>query len=133
MNLGICLGTDTLQTLTLDYIVGIYPILLVVLSYILIQLYDRNFIPLVILFRSLFGLFRQNWDLKTTVIDAFATTLLLTNIKFQSVSFDLLTAVKVYHLNNTGHWTYSIRLYSGPSLIRIALIRNLANPKSKTS
>jgi hypothetical protein len=44
------------------------------------------------------------------MIDAFATTLLLTNIKFQSVSFDLMT-VTVYHLNNTGHWTYSTRLF----------------------
>ena len=32
-DLGICLGTDTLQTLSLDIAVGIYPLLLMVLSY----------------------------------------------------------------------------------------------------
>ena len=32
--LGICLGTDTLQTLALDLAVGVYPLLLMVLSYI---------------------------------------------------------------------------------------------------
>ena len=111
---GICLGTDTLQTLALDFIVGVYPILLLVVYYFLMEMYDRNFRPLVIIwkpFRRLFGLFRENWDLRTSIIDAFATTLLLTNIKFQSVSLDLLTPVKVYHLYDTGNWTYSYSLF----------------------
>ena len=111
---GICLGTDALQTLTLDLIVGVYPLLLIVVTYVFIELYDRNFKPLVIFwkpFRRLFGLFRENWDLRTSTIDAFVTTLLLTNIKLQSASFDLLTPVKVYHLYDTGNWTYSYRLF----------------------
>ena len=111
---GICLGTDTLQTLALDFIVGVYPLLLLAMYYFLMELYDRIFRPLVIIwkpFRRFFGLFRENWDLRTSIIDAFATTLLLTNIKLQSVSFDLLTPVKVYHLYDTGNWTYSYRLF----------------------
>ena len=108
---NICLGTDTLQTLALDFIVGVYPLLLMVVSYVLIELYDRNFRPVVIMwkpFRRLFSLFR---DLRTSIIDSFATTFLLANIKLQSVSFDLLTPVKVYHLYDTGNWTYSYRLF----------------------
>ena len=111
---GICLGTDTLQTLALDFIVGVYPLLFLVMYYFLMELYDSNFRPLVIIwkpFRRLFDLFRENWDLRTSIIDSFATTLLLTNIKLQSVSFDLLTPVKVYHLYDTGNWTYSYRLF----------------------
>ena len=50
---GICLGTDTLQTLSLDIAVGIYPLLLMVLSYVLIDLYDRNFRLLVILWEAI--------------------------------------------------------------------------------
>ena len=112
-NFDICLGTDTLQTLALDLIVGAYPLLLMVISYILIELYDRNFRAFAIIWkplRKLFSLFRENWDLRTSLIDSFTTTLLLTNVKFQSVSFDLLTPVTVYHLNATGNWTYSARL-----------------------
>ena len=114
INFGICFHTDTLQTLALDLIVGVYPLLLMVVSYVLIELYDRNFRPVVILwkpFRKLSVLFQEKWDLKTSLIDAFATTYILTNVKFQSVSFDLLAPVKVYHLNATGNWTYSIRLF----------------------
>ena len=71
MNFGICLGTETL---VLDLIIGAYPLLLMVVSYVFIELYDRNFRPLVIMwkpFRMLFGLFWENWDLRTSLIDAF--------------------------------------------------------------
>ena len=82
INFSICLGTDTLQTLVLDLIVGAYPLLLMVVSYVLIELYDRNFRPLVIVwipFRRLFGLFWENWDLRTSLVDAFITAFLLTD------------------------------------------------------
>ena len=102
-DLGICLGTDTLQTFSLDIAVGIYPLLLMMLSYVLIDLYDRNFRLLVILwkpFLKIFSLFRRNWEIRTSVIDAYDTFFLLSNVKFLSVSFDLLFPVKVYQLSS---------------------------------
>ena len=113
INFGICLGTDTLQTLALELIVGAYPLLLMVVSYFLMKLYERKFRLLLIVGKPVqvfFGLFQENWHLRTSLIDVFATTFLLINVKFQSVSLDLLTPVVVYHLNATGNWTYSIRL-----------------------
>ena len=101
-DLGICLGIDTLQSLALDMAVGIYPLLLMVLSYFLIQLYDNNFRPIVILwkpFHRVFSLFRSNWEIRTSIVDAFATFLLLSNVKFLSVSYDLLVPVKVFLLS----------------------------------
>ena len=100
-----------LQTLALDLIVGVYPLLLIVVSYVLIELYDRNFRAMLKPFRRLFSLFRENWDLRTSIIYSFVTTFLLANVKFQSVAFDLLTPVKVYHLYDTGNYTYSYRLF----------------------
>ena len=82
-----------------------------VVSYVLIELYFR---PVVIMwkpFRRLFSLFREKWNLRTSIIDSFVTTFLPANIELQSVSFDLLTPVKVYHLYDTGNWTYSYRLF----------------------
>ena len=55
--------------------------------------------------------FSYNRDLRTSLIDAFVTAYLLTNVKLQSVSFDLLVPVRVYQLNATGKLTYSIRLF----------------------
>ena len=113
-NLGICLGTDTLQNLALDMAVGIYPLLLMVLSYILIHLYDNNFRPLVILwkpFHRVFSLFRSNWEIRTSIVDAFATFLLLSNVKFLSVSFDLLVPVKVFQLSLSKDLDFTWRLF----------------------
>ena len=101
-DLSICLGIDTLQSLALDMAVGIYPLLLMVLSYFLIQLYDNNFRPIVILwkpFHRVFSLLRSNWEIRTSIVDAFATFLLLSNVKFLSVSYDLLVPVKVFLLS----------------------------------
>ena len=104
VDLGICLGRDTLQTLAFELATGVYPLLLMLLTYFLIHLYDRNFQPLVIIwkpFRAVFGLFRRNWEIKTSLIDAFGTFFLLSNVKLLSVSFDFLVPVKVYQLNIT--------------------------------
>ena len=109
-NLGICLGTDTLQTLSLDIAVGVYPILLIVLTYFLIHLHDRNFKLLVFIWKP-FRKLRSNLEIRTSVIDAFGTSFLLSNIKFLSVSFDLLLPVQVYQLDSTGNLTTSLRLY----------------------
>ena len=49
-DLGICPGTTTLPTLALDIAVGIYPLLLMIISYAMIHFYDRNFLPLIILY-----------------------------------------------------------------------------------
>ena len=39
---NICLHVSTMEALALDYAVAIYPIVLIVISYVLIELYDRN-------------------------------------------------------------------------------------------
>ena len=99
----ICLDVSTLTVLALDYAVAIYPLLLTVISYFLIQLHARNVRIVVILwkpFRYIFTLLRRNWDSKTTVIDAYATFYILSFTKILCVSTDLLIPVRAYSLNN---------------------------------
>ncbi len=99
----ICLDVSTLTVLALDYAVAIYPLLLTVVSYILIELHARNFRLVVILwrpFRYLFSRIRSNWDSRTSVIDAFATFFLLSFTKIASTSIDLLTPTKTVNLKN---------------------------------
>ena len=114
---GICLGTDILQTLSFEIAVGIYPLLLMVLSYVLIDLYDRNFRLLLILWKPLgpflvfFGLFRRKWEIRTSVIDAFATFFLLSNVKFLSASFGLLAPVRVFQLSSSIGFHHIWRVY----------------------
>ena len=120
IDLGICLPTNTLTILALDAAVGIYPLLLMIFTYILIGLHSRRIKAFVTLwkpFGAVFSLFRRNWEIKTSLIDAFTTFFLLSSIKFLSVSFDLLLPTKVYQLNSTtGHLTHSWRLYYDPTV-----------------
>ena len=73
-------------------------------SYVLIELHARNFRLVVCLwkpFRRFFIYFRKQWDIKTSVIEVFGTFLLLSNVKFLSVSFDLLTPTEVHSINGS--------------------------------
>ena len=97
--LGICLDMSPLAVRALDYTIAAYPFFLSVISYVLIDLYDRNFRVLVFLwkpFRCFFSLFRRNWDTRTSVIDAYATLYLLSFYKIISVSFDLLVPATLH-------------------------------------
>ena len=93
---------------------AVYPLLLMIVTYLIINLYDRNFRPLVMLWRPfgrIFSLFRDKWDIRSSVIDSFATFFLLTNVKFLSVANDLLKPVQVYQLSSSGNFTHTWRIY----------------------
>ena len=109
----LCLGIGILPTLALDYFIAVYPLLLMIITYLLIVLYDRNYRVVTIMwrpFRFLFSLFRRNWDIRTSVVDAYATFFLLSYMKFLNTSFDLLAPTQVYHLN-TYNYTHTWALY----------------------
>ena len=113
----LCLGIDVLPTLALDYAIAVYPLLLMAVTYLLIILYD-NFKVVAILwrpFRRVSSLFGRNWNIKTSVVDAFGTFFLLSNVKVLSVSFDLLVFTKVYQLHPTYH-NVTTKLYYAPDV-----------------
>ena len=103
-----------LQTVALDYLIAIYPLVLIVASYILVELHDHNCRIVVWLwkpFHRCFVRFRKEWNIRASLIDAFATFLLLSYVKFLSVSFDLLKPVRLYNIHGkvVGLYVY----YSG--------------------
>ena len=94
----ICLNVSTLEALALDYTVAIYPIVLIAISYVLIEMYDHNIRCVVYLwkpFNWILSFFRKNWNICTSVIDSSATFFLLLYVKILSVSSDLLMFTSV--------------------------------------
>ena len=92
---------STLQVLALDYAVAAYPLFLIVATYILVELHDNNFRIIVWLwkpFHYCFDCYRRQWDVRTSLINTFATFFLLSYVKFLSVSFDLLIPVSLYNV-----------------------------------
>ena len=93
---------STLQVLALDYAVAAYPLFLIVVTYVLVELHDNNFRIAVWLwkpFHYCFACYRRRWDIRTSLIDTFATFFLLSYVKFLSVSFDLLIPVSLYNVH----------------------------------
>ena len=104
---------NTLQVIALDYIIAVYPLILIVLSYLLVTLYDRNVKIIVWLWKPFVPLlirFRRQWNIRSSLVDAFATFLLLSYVKILSVSVDLLMPVLVYDQN--GHTLPQLYLFN---------------------
>ena len=95
--------TTTIEVIALDYVIAVYPLVLLVVAYLLVKLHDSDIYVIVLLwkpFHRCFVHFRRDWNIKTSLVDACATFLLLSYTKFLSVSFNLLTPVQVVNSHN---------------------------------
>ena len=95
---------STLQILSLDYIIAAYPLALIILTYTLVRLHYHNCTLVVWLWRPFIGCFarcRRQWNIQNSLVDAFATFLLLSYVKFLSVSFDILMPTFAWDMNST--------------------------------
>ena len=99
-----------MQIMCLDYAVAVYPLLLILLTYMLFKLHDRCdvvqscFKPLLWLFAH----FNHQWNASNSFIEAFATFIMLSYVKIINTSFDILRPVQVYNVTGqvVGLYTY---------------------------
>ena len=99
----------TVQALALDHAIAVYPLVLITITYLLVELHDHDFKIIVWLwkpFHKCFSRLRREWNIKLSLIDAFATFLLLSFVKFTNVSFDLLVPIRVYNIHGEQLSTY---------------------------
>lgn len=101
----ICLhdGLKTLHIIVISYVKALYPMVLLCVCYLCIQLYDRNFRLLHLLWRPFRYCRRavyRNSQPQTSIVDAFATLVVLSYSKFMYVSFPLVTIISVYEVNS---------------------------------
>lgn len=114
-----CISQDThiFQVISLEYLVGFYPIGLIMVAYVLIELHDRDYravrIPWVIIKRCLKHFKRSrniNFQPKTSIIKYFSTFLLLAYTKILFVNFNLLAYTNIHKtdgsLLNRGNYVF---------------------------
>ena len=97
-NFDICLQFSILTILSLDFLIAFYPFLLIAIIYVVILLHDYGSKPVLILlkpFKKLFRLYKINWNVKSSAVDAFSTFLFLSQAKLLGVCTDLLSPVQV--------------------------------------
>ena len=95
LNSPFCLhpNAQPLEILALDYIIAFYPLTMILITYVLVTLHYYDCSLVVWLwkpFRRCFIRFRKEWNIQNSLVDAFATFLLLSCVKLLSVSFDIL-------------------------------------------
>ena len=108
----LCLPLNTMQWMALDYLVAVYPLLLLTCFYVLLRAHDRGCRLVVRLWRPFLwctARLRQQWNIRHSIIDASATFFLLSYIKLLDVSHVLLTYTNVY--NAAGSWIGSFLYY----------------------
>ena len=112
----ICLDITTLQALALDYLIALYPFLLILISYFIIELHDRKFVCVVTAwkpFHKLLTIIHMTYDIRTSIIDSFATFFLLAHVKLLSVTTDLLLPTRIDQLGSNN---FTFGLYYSPSV-----------------
>ncbi len=92
---GVCLHPSMriIHAIAFRYIEALYPIFLLSMTLLFIEMHARNCKPIVYLWRPLCSLcvrLRRNWELKTSTIDAFSTIILLSYSKILTISLQLL-------------------------------------------
>ena len=101
------------QSLALDYLIALYPLLMVVITYYLVTLYSRNCKVVVCLWKPLRKILRpifHDLDIRSTLIQSFSTLYLLSVVKVQSVSLDLLLPTPLYYADGEQSTQYYVYL-----------------------
>ena len=109
----ICLPLNTMQMMALDYLVAVYPFIILTCFYVSLRAHDRGCRLVVRLWRPFLwctARLRQQWNIRRSIIDAFATFFLLSYIKLLNVSIALLTSTSVH--NATGSWLGNFLFYN---------------------
>ena len=113
---NICFRISSLNISLLDLGVAIYPLMLMLVTYLLVQLYDCNYKPVILLttpFLNCLNKLYKEFSVKRSLINLFTTFLFLANIKFFNIGLDILNPVKVYQFqfNTPNKMNTTLRLY----------------------
>ena len=93
----------------LGYITAFYPMLLILVTWICIELHDRNFRVIVFLWRPFHRCFvrlRRGWDTKNDLIDVFATFILLSYLRILYQTIIMTSTNNIFTYSLSGDYSY---------------------------
>ena len=106
---------NILQVISLGYISALYPLLLCIITYCLIELHARDVQLVVKLWKPFHRLFvnmRKPWNIQSSVVHSFATFLLLSYAKIVFVSLTLLQSYEPVTLEVVSNTLHIMPVYS---------------------
>ena len=100
------------HVLLVEYAIGVYPLFLILLTYIMVKLHD-NFAIVVWLWRPFhkcLAVFRRQWNIQSYLVHALATFIVLSYVKILNTSFEFLIPSHVFNMRaqsiNKAYWYY---------------------------
>ena len=103
------------QVLSLDYIVALYPFFLIFMTYALVTAYDKQYRILVWIwkpFKICLHRYQNAFNLKSSLIEVFATFIVLSSVKILGVSFKILSFISTKNVAGK-RLDYYVTLYDG--------------------
>ena len=94
-----------IHVLLLKYISALYPVLLIALTWLVIEMHSHNFKPIVWLWDKI-NCRKINNQSNTTIIDIFATFFLLSYTKLCFTSMVIFWHIPVYNANDSQYYNY---------------------------
>ncbi len=106
---------NIMQVIALDYVVAVYPMILIVITYIAVSLHDRYSLVLSAWrpMQRVLMCIRKKWNIRGSLVQAFATFLALSYVKILNVSLQLLNPV---HIHETKYVQQLYYLYSAGTI-----------------
>ena len=104
-------GINTLQSYIIDGLIGLYPLVMLILLYMLVALRDRGF-RVAIAIHRLFSRFRSSLNLRSSLIDTFATFYLLLYMKIGFAGLYVLAGTWVWSPDGS----YVLAVCADPSI-----------------
>ena len=95
--------------MSLDYIIAAYLLVIILVMYLLVDMYSHNCQPVVVVLRPFqycFIRFRHQFNIRTSLVDAFGTFFSLSYVKFLSTTADLLAPTRVWDYNRSSYRVY---------------------------
>ena len=111
LNFDICFPLDSLTVLSLDFIVAVYPLFLMLITYLISVAHDCGVRPVICIlkpFKVIFSIYKSNWNVRTCTVDAFSSFMLLSNVKFISTCLDILMPVWVCGTSSSDNCHYAV-------------------------
>ena len=88
---------NVIHILALEYIIALYPFLLILITYLLIKLYDKNFHLIVVAWKPFKYLLKnKHWNAGNNLVETFCTFILLSSLKIVETTIALLSKAKAY-------------------------------------
>ena len=107
--------------MALDYATTVYPVILIGVTYVMVQLYDHNFKLLVWPWKLLSVILkplRRCWNVKTSLVDVFASFIFLSSTRLLVTSMNFLIPITAYQQESQGHMSLekTYLLFNTPSV-----------------